>query len=407
MVSRIAQALLAESPAIAEAHFRAEACPYHPDLCPDGYLNLGTAENRLVWDLLAERLESRPPLHERDTRYAPLHGTAELRHRIAGLLSRLTGTPLEADGLAVVAGASAALDAVAAALCDPGDVIVVPAPYYGAFDTDLAGRSGARLVPAVTDGGEGLPQAVDRALERARRSGAAVRAVALSSPCNPTGEVYSAETLEQLLAVARAHGADVIADEIYAGSVFGPTAFTTLAGRPGVHQVWGFAKDFGLPGLKVGVLHSSDPEVVAAVRALAYFAPVATDTQALLAWLLSDVAWTDAFLAENRRRLAASYTAAAGLLDAHGIPYAPAGAGFSIWADLEPWLPTGDRGGERVLWRRLFERARVSLTPGEVFHASRPGRFRLCHTLDPAVVKEALTRLAEHLGEPQHPRSER
>ncbi|GAA4880480.1 aminotransferase class I/II-fold pyridoxal phosphate-dependent enzyme [Kitasatospora terrestris] len=400
MLSRTARALLADAPAIAGVHFRAEACSYHPDLCPDGYLNLGTAENRLVWELLAERLAGRPPLAERHSRYAPLHGTEELRHRVSGLLSRLTGQPLDAEQLVVVSGASAALDAVASALCDPGDAIVVPAPYYGPFDSDLAGRSGAELLPARTDTGTGLPEAVDRALERARRTGATVRAVALTSPCNPTGEVYPAETLEELLAVAAAHRVEVIADEVYAGTVFGRTAFASLAGRPGVHQVWGFAKDFGLPGLKVATVHTTDPELASAVRAFAHFAPVATDTQAMLSWLLSDVLWTDAFLAENRRRLAASYSAAAGLLDAHGIPYAPAGAGLSIWADLEPWLPTGDWGGERVLWQRLFERARISLTPGEVFHAARPGRFRLCHSLDPAVVKEALTRLAEHLGEP-------
>ncbi|WP_354638643.1 aminotransferase class I/II-fold pyridoxal phosphate-dependent enzyme [Kitasatospora camelliae] len=400
MISRTAAALLAGSPAIADAHFRAEAHPYHPELRPDGYVNLGTAENRLVWDLLAERIADRPPTTEQQTRYAPLHGTDELRDRIAGLLTRLLGAPVKGDQLVVVSGATSALDAVASSLCDPGDAIVVPAPYYGAFDTDLAGRSGAVLLPTPYAEPQALPEAVEDAVGRARRDGLRVRAVALSSPCNPTGRVYPAAVLDRLLEVAARHGVEVIADEVYAGSVFGAEPFASLAGRPGVHLVWGFAKDFGLPGLKAGVLHSTDPQVLAAARAFAYFAPVATDTQALLAWLLGDPDWVDGFLAEHRRRLGASYRAAAGLLDAAGIPHLPAQAGFSLWADLAAWLPAEDFAGERALWQDLLDRTRVSVLPGEVFHADRPGRFRICHTADPATVRTALTRLGAHLTTP-------
>ncbi|MFI9150934.1 aminotransferase class I/II-fold pyridoxal phosphate-dependent enzyme [Streptomyces sp. NPDC053367] len=395
-VSRQAARLLADTPAIAEAHFRAEARPYHPRLRPDGWLNLGTAENRLLADL--HSAHRTPPLTEATTRYAPLYGGAGLRERVAGHLGR----GADAEDLVVVAGATAALDVIASVLCDPGDGIVVPTPYYGAFDTDLAGRSGARLLPAPPDPADGYglwPEGVRRVLQQARRSGTAVRAVALASPGNPTGSVHCAALLRELAAVAAESGVDVIADEIYAGSVFEGT-FTALReiDGPRVHTVWGFAKDFGLSGLKAGVLHTPDPRVREAARALAYFAPVSTHTQAVLADLLAEPARVDAFLAENRRRLGASYERAAALLTAYGIPYAPAGAGCSVWADLGAWLPPGSGfGGERALWRDILDGTRVSILPGEAFHAPRPGWFRICHSLDAAVVAEALTRLGRFL----------
>src|SRR5438445_13752829 len=78
-VARRIERLVGETPPIAAAHFRAESRPYHPVDDPDGYLNLGTAENRLVWDLLAPLMTSARPVSAADTRYAPLHGTAALR----------------------------------------------------------------------------------------------------------------------------------------------------------------------------------------------------------------------------------------------------------------------------------------------------------------------------------------
>src|SRR5262249_48839865 len=160
---------------------------------------------------------------------------------------------------------------------------------------------------------------------------------------NPIGHVYGPELLREILRVAAAHGLDVIADEIYGNSVFGPASFTPLSALTGpvlppdrVHTIWGLAKDFGLPGLKVGVLHTTNPAVRAGARELAYFARVSTDTQALLRELLADHAWTDSFLAAGRARLGASYAAITGLLEEHRIGYLPAAAGFSVWADLGP-----------------------------------------------------------------------
>ncbi len=404
MVSRRAAMLAAQPPTIAAAHFRAQAHPYHPQQRPDGYLNLGTAENRLVWDLLAPRLTARRPLTAADTRYGPLHGTQAFREQIARYLTGVCRTEVDADHLVVVSGVTGALDIIASVLCDPGDAIVVPAPYYGAFDIDLVGRSGARLLPVPLSDGRNFQLAaaeIDHALTRAREQGVTVRAVALASPGNPVGHVHSAQTLRALAEVAGRHGVDVIVDEIYANSVFGATPFVSAldpAANPAsaarVHLLWGFAKDFGLPGFKIGVLYSPDPDVCAAARALAYFAATSTDTQALLRDMLADTAWVARFLAESRRRLAASYGRSTALLTSLGIPFVPVDAGFSVWADLRAWLSASTFAAEHVLWEQIFEQARVNVLPGQVFSSPEPGWFRICHATDWAEVSEGIRRIA-------------
>ncbi len=408
MVSRQATRLAARPPAIAAAHFRAESHPYHSQQRPDGYLNLGTAENRLVWDLLAPWLTARRPLTAADTHYAPLHGTPAFREQIARFLTSVCRTELDADRLVVVSGATSALDIIASSLCDPGETIVVPAPYYGAFDVDLVGRSGARLLPVPLRGDESFQvtaSEMDRALTRARQQGVTVRAVALASPGNPVGHIHSAQTLRGIGDVASHHGVDLIVDEIYANSVFGRTPFVSLlspevnpAGAARTHMVWGFAKDFGLPGFKIGVIYSPDPEVCAATRAFAYFAATSTDTQALLREMLADTAWVTGFIAESRRRLSLSYDRSTRLLTELKIPFVPVEAGFSVWADLRAWLSAPTFPAEHALWERIFELTRVNILPGRVFSCPEPGWFRICHAMDWAVVSEGISRIARILS---------
>lgn len=408
MVSRIAARLAADPPAIAAAHFVAEADPYHPGTNPDGYVNLGTAQSKLVWDLPAPVVTAPRSLKPSDLHYGHLHDTESLRTAIAALLGRTWRTPVDPEDLVVVSGATAALDVLATVLCDPGEVIVVPAPYYSALDIDLVGRSGARLVPVPMTGADGFaldPAVLDRALDGLRREGTSVRAIVVTSPSNPQGQVHSVATLRALLRVATAHDVDVVADEIYAHSVFGPDRFVSmldpdvLDGVPEadphrVHVVWGFAKDFGLSGLKVGVLHTTGAAARAASRALAYFAPTSTDTQALLRDLLADTEWVQGFLIESRNRLAMSYRGATENLTDHGVGYVPAHAGFSIWIDLRDRLHEMTYTAEHALWERIFGTAKVSILPGAVFGSPEPGWFRLCHAVDPALVRHGVARLA-------------
>jgi 1-aminocyclopropane-1-carboxylate synthase 1/2/6 len=131
-----------------------------------------------------------------------------------------------------------------------------------------------------------------------------------------------------------------------------------------------------------------------AARALAYFAPVSTDTQALLADLLAVRGWVDVFLEVNATRLAASARAAAGRLAYHGIGCVPARAGLSLWTDLRGRLAEPTFEAETALWQHISQTARVNVLPGRVFGAAEPGWFRVCHAVDPRHVAAGIDRIA-------------
>jgi aspartate/methionine/tyrosine aminotransferase len=398
MVSSRAAAIAAHPPTIAVAHLRAEADPYHPGRNPGGYLNLGTEENRLVWDLLEPRLAAISVACPDDVRHGSPHGSPALRDAVADLLTGTWCTRVNPDHLAVVSGAGAALDIVTSVLCDPGDTVVLAAPHHSGLEMALTARSGAvpiRVPLSSSDGFRLDPAEVERAVT----AGTRVRAIVLASPATPTGHVHSAATLREVLAIAERHDLDVVADELHAHSVFGAGEFVSVLdprvrGDGRVHVVWGFAKDFALPGLEAAVLHTSDPATNAAVRALACLAPVSTTTQTLLTELLDDRAWVRGFMTVNQHRIAESYHHTTELLDAYGIPYTPANAGFSVWLDLRAWLP---EDGEQGLAREILDHAHVNITPGAEFGCGEPGWFRLCHTTHPTQVAEGVRRLARLL----------
>ncbi len=411
-LSTRAQRLLSEPSPLVVAHFEVAADPYHPLRNPKGYVNFGTAQNHLLWDLLQPVLCAPRPMTASDVHYHPLFGMAALREAVARFLGRIHGTAIDPDDLVVVTGVSVALDILAYSLCDPGDGILVPVPYYNGLEADYTGRADCRVVPVRSSSADGFALHVDEleaAVRSADKEGVRVRAVTLVSPNNPLGTVYSAETVAEVARFAGRHGLALITDEIYTCSVFGNAAFSSALTLPAdilppeqIYTTWGFGKDFALSGLRVGVLHTRNPEVREAARELAYLATVSTDTQALLCRLLNDRKWTDGLLTKNRERLAESYQMTSKLLREEGITHVDADAGLFVWVDLRQWLAEPTAEAEHALWQTLFHQGRVSISPGTVFHCEEPGWFRLCHAVGETNLREGITRIGKTLRSTRH-----
>jgi aspartate/methionine/tyrosine aminotransferase len=403
MVSRRGARLAAGVHPVVEAYARVRATLGRPDRDPAGHLDLGRTENRLVQDLRVPGPGDRGALTDVMLREESWYGAAPLREAIARFVTKVRMHPVDPDDLVVVSGVTAALDLLAYALCDSGEAMVAPAPCRRAFRAGLAGRSEVRLVAVALSAADGYQLSaadLERGLTTARRDGIAVRALALSSPSRPVGHVYAASTLREILEVAAAHQVDVVVDETNAEAVFGPTPFVGVHGLPEsalphemTHAVWGFAEDFGLLGVDVGVVHTVEPTLRSIARQLAHTAPLSTDTQALLYWVLADEGRATGFLRQSRHRLAASHAHLAALLDGRRIGRVSAAAGFSVWTDLRPWLPEATFAGEEALARHVSEVARVRILGGNLFGCPEPGWFRLCHAIDPQVVTEAIHRL--------------
>jgi len=189
----------------------------------------------------------------------------------------------------------------------------------------------------------------------------------------------------------------VVADEIYACSVFGggqPNFVSAWdlavsldpAAQQRVHLVYGLAKDFGVSGLRVGVLASRNQDLLQAHANIGYFAMIPNPVQAAVAEMLLDDAWVDSYLRHNLAELRRSYDLLTSALDAQGVRYLPGGASMFLWLDLRPGLqgasPEPSWEDERRLFHELHERG-VLLTPGRDCFAAEPGFFRACWAASP------------------------
>lgn len=387
-------------------HRRETADDYDPDRHPDGYLALCVAENKLVSDLLIDRIRHAPPPPPPSLGYDHMVGSETFRRRLAGFMERtFIGRRIDPDHLVTLAGAGSILETLFFAIADPGDGVLVPTPSYAAFWADLGTRDALTIVPVPTTSANGFkltPTVLDETLRSADRP---IRALLFTSPSNPLGHVYTPDELEFVASWAEQHRVHLVMDEIYALSIYGDAAFTSIAQvrkslGDHIHVIWAFSKDFAMSGLRAGVLWSENEDVLAAVEGLAYWAAVSGLTQWVLSDMISDAAWVDAYLTDMRTRLGAAHDETVRALDKLGIAQVPADAGIFLYCDFRPFLREPTWEAEQALWRRMLDEARVNLTPGAACHAVEPGWMRICFASQPTEhVLEGLDRIGNVLGD--------
>ena len=350
---------------------------------PDGYVPMCMAENKLVWDLLEPKMAASRRVPQRVTEYDAMVGTESFRDALAAFLSeRVLGRPIESHQVAALAGSGTVLEMVFYALADPGEAILIPTPSYAGFWPDIETRDELQVVPVHTSSTDGFRLSPELLSEAADASPQPVRALLFTSPNNPTGQIYSGPEIDEVIDWADGRGIHLVFDELFALSTFGESPFVSGAGRrPSLgerrHVVWAFSKDFAASGLRCGVLVSENEGLLQAVDGLAYWGAVSGDTQFLLEQFVGDADWADAFITENRRRLGAAYRRVTTALEAGGIPYLPAEAGFFFLCDMRPFLTEVTWEAEAALWRWLLEHVNVNLTPGRDCHLGEPGFMRL------------------------------
>lgn len=354
---------------------------------PDGFVDLSTAENKLVWDLLEEPLSAARAVPSRAVGYDDVRGSARLREAVAEFgAGHFLGVRFRPDEICTLAGAGAVLEAVFYSLCDPGDGVLLATPGYPGFWMDLENRDEVAVVGVPTAWGDGFRirrSALDAAFESADRP---IRALLLASPANPTGQLLDAEELDDLVGWCRDRRIHLVVDEVYALSVFDGSPFTSITHvtdpQDDVHVVWALSKDFGVSGLRCGFLMTRNEQLGRSVSAQGVWSGVSGRTQHLWAELLSNDSWTERYLAAMPARLAAAHSAVTDALAGAGIRHMPGRAGFFVMVDLSTHLDEPTHRAEQRLWSRMVDRG-VNLTPGEALRAPTPGWFRLCFAATP------------------------
>lgn len=192
--------------------------------------------------------------------YGPASGLPALREAAARYHGQWC-PDLRAEHVAVTTGGSEALLFAFAALCDPGDTILVPEPYYtnyNGFGTTVG--VGIEPIPTRLEDGWALPD--DAALDACVTP--RTKAVLFSNPGNPTGAVYGRAELERLIAWARRHDIYVIADEVYRRIWFteAPTSALELNAPDHVILIDSLSKTYSACGLRLGFLISRNAELM-------------------------------------------------------------------------------------------------------------------------------------------------
>lgn len=202
------------------------------------------------------------------------------------------------------------------------------------------------------------------------------------------------------------HRLHLLSDEIYACSVFdsGEPAvpFTSILSIDSsglidpdlLHVTYGLSKDFGAAGLRVGAIITRSKPVLRAIEAAMRFHNPSGASLAIGSAMLESREWCRAFIDGSRTKLAQAYKHVTKGLTDIGIRYLPgSNAGFFVWIDLSPYLPSelgGEKTREFALAKKLKQEG-VFLHPCEE-HSVHPGWFRLVYSQDARIVTEGLER---------------
>ncbi|VFQ75362.1 unnamed protein product [Cuscuta campestris] len=391
---------------------------------------MGLAENQLSFDLLESWMAHNPeaaafknPEGESVFRQLALfqdyHGLPEFKNAMAEFMSEIRGNKVDfnADNLVLTAGSTSANETLIFCLANPGDAFLLPTPYYPGFDRDLKWRTGAEIVPIQCFSSNGFritESALEDAYKEAQKRKLKVKGVLVTNPSNPLGTTLTREELNLLITFVDEKGIHLISDEIYSGTVFESPAYVSamevlseLKDKTDnvwerVHIVYSLSKDLGLPGFRVGALYSNDKMVVSAATKMSSFGLISSQTQYLLAAMLSDKKFTKKYLSENQKRLRERHEIlVAGLREA-GIECLESNAGLFCWVDMRHLLSSNTFEAEMELWKKMVYQVGLNISPGSSCHCTEPGWFRLCFAnMSEETLGLALKRISSFAGSEQ------
>ncbi len=334
-------------------------------------------------------------------KYTEVGGTLALRKAIAAELSGVHKQTIEPDQILVSSGAKHSLYNLFMALIDPGDEVLIPAPYWVSYP-DMVMLAGGRPVILETKAEDDF--AVTAAQVAAACTGR-TRAIVLNNPSNPTGAVYTRAQIEALAKVCVEKDILVISDDIYRQLVYGDAEYVSIAAvNPEIAKrtilVDGVSKTYAMTGWRIG--YTAGP--VPLIKAMAKIQGQSTSNPTNVSQIATLAALTGPqdCVATMRKAFDERRVEMVKLLRA--IPNVscrePKGA-FYAFPDVSAYLgktsPEGSVLDDDVqLCDWLVEVGKVAVVPGSGFGA--PGFVRLSYATSMDNIREGVGRLAKALG---------
>ena len=329
-------------------------------------------------------------------RYTPAAGLPELREAIAAKTKRDSGLSVDASQVLVTVGGKYAVFVAFAALCDPGDEVIVPAPYWTTYPEAVSLAGGVSVVVDTTEETE-FKVTVEQ-LEKARTP--RTKVLLFVSPDNPSGAVYSPEETIAIGKWAVQHGIWVVTDEIYEHLTYGKHKFSSMPTLvPEIADkciiVNGVAKTYAMTGWRVGWMIGPKDVMKAAINFQSHTTSNVSNVAQIAALEavsgdLSAVAMMRESFERRGMLMHKMLTAIPGVTCME-----PQGA-FYCFPNVRGLLGR-DIGGKTAtnsmeLADLVLDVAKVAFVPGEAFGA--PGYARFSFALGDADLIEGMERLA-------------
>tara|TARA_B100000809_G_scaffold258464_1_gene301714 strand:+ start:4049 stop:5287 length:1239 start_codon:yes stop_codon:yes gene_type:complete len=333
-------------------------------------------------------------------RYTPAGGLPALKEALADKTERDSAWRPEASEILVTNGGKHAVYNACATVIDPGDEVLLPAPYWTTYPESIALAGGVPVV-LTTDTASGFRVTVEQ-LEAARTE--RTKALMFVSPSNPTGAVYPADEIAAIGRWAVEHGIWVITDEIYEHLVYdGHEHHSIRALVPEIADtclvVNGVAKTYAMTGWRVGWLLGPAHAIRAATNLQSHATSNVSNVSQMAALAavsggLEDVVMMRESFDRRRRRMVEM------LRSIDGVELMTPQGAFYAFPDLSAFLGRTIAGNTPEttvdLAALVLDEARVAIVPGEAFGA--PGYARLSFALGDDDLGEGITRIADLLN---------
>jgi aspartate aminotransferase len=332
-------------------------------------------------------------------RYTPAGGLPELKAAVAAKTLRDSGYAVDASQVLITNGGKQALYNAFATLLDPGDEVLLPAPYWTTYPESIQ-LAGGVPVEIMTDESTGFRTSVaqlDAALTPK------TKVLVFVSPSNPTGAVYSPAEVEAIGQWAVEKGLWVVTDEIYEHLVYGDAEFTSmpvvvpdLADKCIV--VNGVAKTYAMTGWRVGWMIGPNDVIKAATNLQSHATSNVSNVAqiAALAAVSGDLSAVDEMKVafDRRRKLITSM-----LNEIDGITCPEPEGAFYVYPSVKGVLGREFNGKvantSAELATLILDEVEVAVVPGEAF--GTPGYIRLSYALGDADLIEGITRIQNFL----------
>ena len=331
------------------------------------------------------------------TKYTATDGIIELKQAVIDKFREENQLDYSLSQVMVSVGAKDCLFNLTQALLNPGDEVIIPAPYWVSYpDIVLLAEGVPVTVPTTFEENYKLtPEKLEKAITPQ------TRLLVINSPSNPTGKTYTSQELKALGDVlSRYPRVFVASDDIYESILWGQSHFKNILNVcPELYErtvvINSVSKTYAMTGWRIG--YAAGPakliEAMTTVQSQSISSPMAMAQKATIAALKGEKTSVQEMVRAYKERHDYLYEA---LKQFSGIRVTPADGTFYLFLNIEEAIRCKGLSDDIEFAKKLLEEVGLALVPGTAFGS--PGHIRLSFAVDVSVLHEAVARLKKFMG---------